>query len=61
MALFRTARDVLVAEQSSGRTGLAPLSASSHLLVGCVEKSMEEKEEGCVCVWGVMVVHLSES
>lgn len=50
VALFRTARDVLVAEQSSGWT--CPLFASSHLLIASVEQSMKEEEE---------VVHLSES
>ena len=52
MALLRTARDVLVAEQSSGRTGLAPFFASSHLLIASVEQSMKEEEEE-------EVVHLS--
>lgn len=42
---------MLVAEQSSGRTGLAPFFALSHLLIASVEQSMEEEGEE---------VHLSE-
>ncbi len=57
--MLRTARDVLVAKQSSELTGLAPLFASAHSLIATVEQLIKKEEEEEV-EGEKVVIYLSE-